>query len=213
MSKVLTLLPLGSAAGEWARTFKKFLPYKYQFQESRDWGAIKICLLTRQQYLVPGRNPLSMAHLGWWWAADHSSASDHLGAGLHSSYLRYHMEPCSTLDPFICQCGGKTSSKGMFHNVRIHISTCVPLIYSRMPRQLSPSVSEVPKVKCRYRSVFSLYHTIINIFLNRYHQQDLASTGPVLCGQAYSNGDVATVFSRIRFRPRLKCKQEVVGLC
>lgn len=57
MSEVLTLLPLGSAAGEWAKTFKKILPYMYQFQESRDWRVIKRCLVTEKQYLVSGRNP------------------------------------------------------------------------------------------------------------------------------------------------------------
>ena len=113
MSEVLTLLPLGSAAGEWAKTFKKFLPYMYQFQESRGWRVIKRYLLTEQQYLVSGRNPFSIAHLGWWWAADHSSASDHLGTGLHSSYPRYqdramqHLRP-----PSFVSVGAKHLPKG-----------------------------------------------------------------------------------------------------
>lgn len=88
MSEVLTLLPLGSAAGEWAKTSKTFLPYIYQFQESRDRGVIKKCLLTGHLCVVSGGKPFSIAHLGWWWATDHSSASDHLGTGLHSSYLK-----------------------------------------------------------------------------------------------------------------------------
>lgn len=122
MSEVLTLLPLRSAGEEWAKTFKRILPYMYQFQESRDRGVIKRCLLTRQQHLVSNRNLFSIAHLGQRWAADHSPASNHLGTGLHPHCLVYQIKLCSVSDPFVCQCRGKTSPKQILHSIRIPAS-------------------------------------------------------------------------------------------
>lgn len=60
MTEGLTLLPLGSGAGEWAKTCKKCLPYMYQFLQSRGWGVIKGCLLTTQIWGSDG-NPFP----GW----------------------------------------------------------------------------------------------------------------------------------------------------
>lgn len=121
MSEVLTLLPLGSAAGEWAKTFKKILPYMYQFQESRDWRVIKRCLVTEKQYLVSGRNPFYCPSR---MVMSYRPLLQLLITLLHSSYLGYHIEPHSTLDPFICQHRGKTSSKRIF---RVSGCACLPV--------------------------------------------------------------------------------------
>lgn len=140
MSEVLTLLPLGSAAREQAKTFNKILPYMYQFQEARE-SVVKRCLLAGQLYLSPGRNPFPITHLRQGWAADHPPASSHLGTSLHSSHLKHQMQPSSTLDPFNLKGRGQTSS-----SVRIHAPVCLSaIVRSQSNPRPAPARSQTVK--------------------------------------------------------------------
>lgn len=205
MSEVLTLLPLGSAAREQAKTFNKILPYMYQFQEARE-SVVKRCLLAGQLYLSPGRNPFPITHLRQGWAADHPPASNHLGTSLHSSHLKHQMQPSSTLDPFNLKGRGQTSS-----SVRIHAPVCLSAIV-RSQSNPRPAPARSQTVKRINADIEASLPSATWILLNQYHEQDLASTSPILCTEAHSRGDSTADFSRIKCSKRLKFKKELIGL-